>query len=108
MKPLRLLITLACFGLFCSLFSCTVFALETNEARVSVAWSTETPYKGSTTTVNILFINDSPNELTIYYFGLHFDWMEADKFTGHSVLDDPITVSAQGTASLTPISVQIP
>jgi hypothetical protein len=108
MKPSRFLMLVVCFGMFCSLFGCTVFALEHEEARVSVAWLTESPYKGSTTNVNILFINDSPYELTIYYYGLHFDWMEEDKFAGHSVLDEPVTVAGYGTVTLDPIPVQIP
>ena len=99
---------LACFGIFFSLLSSAVFALESDEARASIAWSTESPYKGSTTSVNVLFINDSPYQLTIHFFGLHFDWMEEDKFTGHNLSEDPVVVSGYGTASLPAIIVQIP
>jgi hypothetical protein len=75
---------------------------------VSVALSTETPYKGSTITVSIFFISDSEQELTISFYGVNFDWMESDKFAGHNISSDPITVAAHGSASLTPITVQIP
>lgn len=90
------------------MFSSAVFGLESDEVRVSVAWSTETPYKGSTVTVSIFFISDSQQELTIYFYGLHFDWMESDKFAGHNISSEPITVAPNGSASLTPITVEIP
>lgn len=114
MMSFRLLVIVVCLSVLCSLFSGVVFALDSNEsldsseARVSVGWSPNILYRGITATANVLFINDSPEEITIYYFGLHFDWMESDNFIGYDLSTEPVTIpSSQGT-TFTPVTVKVP
>jgi len=109
MKCFRLVLIVTCLSIIiCALFSGVVFALDPNEARVSVAWSSETPYRGSSPTVTVLVISDSSEELTIYYFGLHFDWMDSDRFVGYDLSADPVIVPAYGSQNFSPVTLQIP
>jgi len=109
MKLCRLVLTVACLSLICSLFSCVGFGLDQNEARVTMVWSDETPSPGNLVTVTVMFINDSPKDLSLYYFGLNFDWMESDQFVGHDLSDDPVTVQANGGYQyFSAVTVQIP
>ena len=98
-------------SIICALFSgvsSVVFALNQDEARVSVAWSTKTPYQGSNPIVTVFFINDSPETLTIDYFGLNFDWMDSNSFVGLVLSDDPVFIPAYGNQYFPPVTVQIP
>jgi hypothetical protein len=108
MVSFRLLAIIACLTVFCSLFSGVVFALDSNEARVSVGWSPNILYRGITTTANVLFINDSPEDITIYYFGLHFDWMESDNFIGYDLSNEPVTIASSEGTTFSPVAVQVP
>lgn len=114
MVHFRLLVIVACLSVLFSLFSGIVFALDSNEtldsseARVSVGWSPNILYRGITTTANVLFINDSPEEITIYYFGLHFDWMESDNFIGYDLSNEPVTIASSEGTTFSPVTVQVP
>lgn len=108
MKPSRLMIMVACFSLTCALFNGVCFALEQDDARVSLNWSSEALYSGSNTTVNIFFISDYSEELTIYSVGLHFDWMESETFLGYNLINNPVTVPSNGSHNFYPINVLVP
>ena len=109
MKRFRLVLTVTCLSIIiCAIFSGAVFALDQDKARVSVAWSSETPYRGSSQNVTVLFINDNSEELTIYYFCLHFDWMDSDRFVGYDLSTDPVIVPAYGSHNFSPLTLQIP
>ena len=108
MKPFRPVLIVACFSIICALFSGVVYALDQDEARVSVAWSSETLYRGSSVIVNILFISDCAEELTIYCVGLHFDWMAPDTFVGRDLSDAPVTISSYGSYTFDPMTISIP
>jgi hypothetical protein len=114
MVNFRLLVIVACLSVLCSLFSGVVFALDSNEAldsseaRVSVGWSPNILYRGINATANVLFINDSPEEITIYYFGLHFDWMESDNFIGYDLSNEPVTIASSEGTTFTPVPIQVP
>lgn len=111
MKRFRLVLIVTCLSIICVLFSGVsgvVFALDQDEARVSVAWSSETHYQGSSPTVTVLLISDSSEELTLYYFGLHFDWMDSNRFVGHDLSADPVIIPAYGSQILYPVTLQIP
>ena len=111
MKCFRLVIIVTYLSIICALFSgvsSVVFALNQDEARVSVAWSTKTPYQGSNPIVTVFFINDSPETLTIDYFGLNFDWMGSNSFVGLVLSDDPVFIPAYGNQYFPPVTVQIP
>ena len=104
----RLVVVLICFGIIFSICGGVVYALDQEEARVSVAWSNKTPNLDSMVTLSVLFISDSTEELTIYYFGLNFDWMDPDSFVGHDLSSDPIVIPPSGFYNFPTITVQIP
>jgi hypothetical protein len=109
MKILRYPIVAVCLCVLLCMMSCgAVFALEQDEARVSVAWSTQTPYLGSAPTVTVFFINDGSEPLTISYFGLHFDWMPEDQFLGYDLSADPVIVPANDNEYFSAVTITIP
>lgn len=108
-KILRYLVVAVCLCVLLCMMSCgAVLALEQDEARVSVAWSTQTPYLGSAPTVTVLFINDGSELLTISYFGLHFDWMAEDRFLGYDLSADPVIVPANDAEFFSEVTITIP
>lgn len=108
MRPFRIVLIVACFSIICALFSGVVSALEQNEASVTLTWSSQTPYQGSRATVMVFFNSDCAEELTVYYVGLHFDWMDSDAFVGPDLSNDPVTISGYGSYTFGPISILIP
>lgn len=108
MKHFRLVLIVACFSIICALFSGVGSALEQDEARVSSIWSSETLYQGSSVTVQIFFISDCSEELTIYYLGLHFDWMDSGRFLGYDLSDDPVTIPSYENHMFYSIDILIP
>jgi len=108
MKRFHLVLIVTCLNIICALFSGVVFALDQDEARVSVAWSSETHYQGSSPTVTVLLISDSSEELTLYYFGLHSDWMDSDRFIGFDLSADPVIIPAYGSHLFPTVTFQIP
>jgi hypothetical protein len=108
MKPFRLIIITICFSIIFALFSGVSFALDQNEASVSLIWSNTTPYQGSTVTVTVIFNSNIAEVLSVYYVGLHFDWMESDAFAGPDLSENPITVTGYGSYTFGPIAIHIP
>jgi hypothetical protein len=56
----------------------------------------------------LILSNNSPETLTIYYLGIHFDWMETDSFHGRDLSDDPIAVESQEIYVFDPMAITIP
>jgi hypothetical protein len=108
MKVFRVVLIVACFSLICALFSGVASALEQNEATVTLIWSNTAPYQGSVATVRVSFKSDYAEVLTVYYVGLHFDWMDSDTFVGPDLSDNPVIISGYGSYTFDPISVLIP
>ncbi len=108
MKRFHLVLIVTCLSIICALFSGVVFALDQDEVRVTVAWSSETHYQGSNQTFSVFLISDSSEELTLYYFGLHSDWMDSDRFIGFDLSADPVIIPAYGSQLLPPVTFQIP
>lgn len=108
MKPFRLMVIVACFSIICALFSGVGSALDQDEASVSLIWSNQTPYQGSSVTVSVFFASNCPEELTIYYLGLHFDWMALNSFVGRDLSDDPVTIPSYGSHIFSPMIILIP
>ncbi len=107
MKLSQLLLTVNCLSIIFVLFG-VGFALEQDEARVTPIWSNETPDLGSSVLLNIFYINDYVEEVTIERIGVHLDWMEQDSFVGLNLSNNPVTVSSSGSYAFQPITVVIP
>lgn len=108
MKPFRLICIAVCFSLVFALFIGVSFALDQDEATVSLIWSNTAPYQGTTATVTVIFNSNIADVLTVYYVGLHFDWMESDSFAGPDLSDNPITITGYGSYTFGPIAIHIP
>jgi len=108
MKPFRPLLMIACFCIICALFSSVGSALEQDEAKVLVTWLSQTPYQGSSVIVHVTFLSNCSEELTIYYLGLHLDWMDSDHFVGHNLSDDPVIIPSYGSHTFYSITIYIP
>ena len=108
MKAFRLIPIAACFSIVFALFTGVSFALVEDEASVSLTWSNTALYQGSSATVMVFFNSNSAETLTIYYVGLHFDWMDSDAFAGPDLSNDPVTISGYGSHSFGPIGILIP
>jgi hypothetical protein len=107
-RPLQLMLTVTSISLICILCCSLVFALNPDEASVSMFWSSQTVYPGDTVSVRITLKSNYAEQLKIYYIGIHFDWMDPDSFYGSDLSDNPVIVPSYGTYIFDAIAVQIP
>ncbi len=108
MKLNRLVLVIIYFSVISTLFVGSTSALEENEATVTAIWLNLPINQGNIETVTIFFVNNSPEELQIYFVGIHFDWMETDQFVGNNLSSDPVIVPSSETHSFNTIAVDIP
>lgn len=109
MKATNLLLVAICFSMITfSLFSNAAFALEQDEASASAYWTGQPFYQGSNGTLSITFISNSSDQLTIYYVGVHFDWMASDTFVGLNLQNSPVNVTSHGSYTFNPMIILIP
>jgi hypothetical protein len=99
-----LLVVVSASMLFVS--SGLVSALDASEASATVTWSNSAFYGGDIIGAQVSF--QSSQELTIYYVGIHFDWMPADGFYGVNLNSTPGYVSSSNSILSESFSVQIP
>lgn len=107
-RPSRLMLAVISLSLICILCCGFVSALGSDEASVSLYWSSQMLYQGDTASVRITLKSNSADQLLIYYIGVHFDWMPADGFYGLDLSDNPVLVPASGSYIFDPMSIQIP
>jgi hypothetical protein len=108
MKTSRAVLILACFNTLFALLSGAVCALEQEELSVSLAWSDQTPNPGDRVTVSMFCKSSSSEEITIYYLGINFDWMESESFVGFDLSDDPVSISGFGSHTFDSLVITIP
>ena len=108
MRPLRLKLTFTSISLICILCCSLVFALNPDEASVSLFWSSQTVYPGDMVSVRLTLKSNYAEQLKIYYIGLHFDWMDPDGFYGSDLSANPVIVPSYGTYVFDAIAIQIP
>jgi len=107
-RPLRLMLTFTSISLICILCCSLVFALNPDEASVSLFWSSQTVYPGDMVSVRLTLKSNYAEQLKIYYIGLHFDWMDPDGFYGSDLSANPVIVPSFGTYIFDAIAIQIP
>jgi hypothetical protein len=107
-KKLRLLLAVfACSLIACAMFSGLASALSQEEATASVAWVPLAPLPGNSATASVIFINNSPDNLTVESVSIHFDWMGAGLYVG-ATLPNPVTVPVNDSQVLSPLLINIP
>jgi hypothetical protein len=103
------LLVVASVSLICLLGISSVYALNQNEASVSLSWSSNIYYQGDSGTVTIFFDSGCPEELKISWIGIHFDWMATDVYnTLGDVPGDSVSIPSDGSYTFNPISFSIP
>lgn len=108
MKIIRLFFVIICFSIISALFIGSTNALEENDATVTALWLSLPINQGNIETVSIFLVNNSPEELQIYFVGLHFDWMESEQFLGNNLSNDPVIIPSLETYTFSPMTVDIP
>lgn len=85
-----------------------VSALDQDDFSVAPSWSTPIYYQGDSVTVNLILSSNSSETLTIYYIGIHFDWMDEDSFQGRDLTDDPVEVESSEVYVFDAMAITIP
>jgi len=105
LKSLGIVLVAVCVSmLFVS--SGLVFALDSSEAAATVTWSSSAFYGGDIIGAQVSF--QSSQELSVYYVGIHFDWMSTDGFYGVDLNSTPGYVSSSSSVLSESFAVQIP
>lgn len=108
MKAFALVLLVISMSIICVLNISPVSALDQDDISVSPVWSVVKYYQGDGVSVKLVLTNKSPETLTVYYLGIHFDWMEADGFHGRDLSDDPVTVESEEVYVFEPMAISIP
>jgi len=84
------------------------FALDQDDFSVSPSWSTPLYYQGDSVSLKLILSSKSSEVLTVYYIGVHFDWMEEESFYGRDLSEDPVTVESLKVHVFDPMAITIP
>ena len=84
------------------------FALDQDDFSVSPSWSTPLYYQGDSVSLKLILSSKSSEVLTVYYIGVHFDWMEEDSFYGRDFSSDPVTVESSKVHVFDPMAITFP
>ncbi len=85
-----------------------VSALDQDDFSVSPSWSTVIYYQGESVSVNLIMSSNTSETLTVYFVGIHFDWLDEDKFQGRDLSDDPVEVESGDVYVFDPMIISIP
>lgn len=108
MKPFQITLLVIFTSIILILnFNC-VSALNQDDFSISPAWSTAMYYQGDNVSVKLIMSSNSSETLTVYYIGIHFDWMDEDSFHGRDLSDDPVTVESSEVHVFDPMAISIP
>jgi flagellar basal body-associated protein FliL len=100
-------ITLIVMVLSVSLVS-VVSALEQNQASVTTFMSEEPKVRGEQTSIRVLFTSKSDKDLSVYYVGIHLDWMDEDQLYGIDYSGSPKTVASMKDLVVDIINYTVP
>ncbi len=85
-----------------------VSALDQDDFSVSPSWSTPLYYQGDSVSVKLILSSKTTETLTVYYIGIHFDWMEEGSFFGRDLSDQPVIVQSSKVHVFDPMGITIP
>lgn len=85
-----------------------VSALDQDDFSVSPSWSTPLYYQGDSVSVKLILSSKTTETLTVYYIGIHFDWMDEGSFIGRDLSDQPATVEPSKVHVFDPMAITIP
>ena len=108
MKRLTIALSVLSIIVLCFLNVNFVSALDQDDFSVSPSWSTPLYYQGDSVSLKLILSSKSSEVLTIYYIGVHFDWMEEDSFYGRDLHEDPVTVESSKVHVFDPMAITFP
>ncbi|MBN1357720.1 hypothetical protein JW988_03030 [Candidatus Bathyarchaeota archaeon] len=85
-----------------------VYSLDQDDFSVSPSWSTVIYYQGDSATVNLIMSSNTSETLTVYYIGIHFDWLDEDSFQGRDLTGDPVEVESGDVHVFNAMAITIP
>lgn len=85
-----------------------VSALEKTDVSVTTFMASDTKERGEQTSIRILFNSNTNKSLTIYYVGIHVDWMNTDQLYGIDYSSSPKTVAPMKSAVIDIINYTVP
>ncbi len=95
MKTTKLIAVISVIALIAIVSSVSfVSALEQNEASVTTFMSDAPKVPGQETSIRVMFTNHAGKALSVYYVGIHLDWMEKDQLYGIDYSSSPKTVGS--------------
>ena len=108
MKALHIALVIGAITIICLSSGIAAASIGQSDLTTLTSWSkTELP-EGNSVIVTITVQSNSAEQLQIYYFGVHFDWMAADTFAGQNLQSDPVTIPSGGSYQFTPSIINIP
>jgi hypothetical protein len=94
MKTTKLIAVISVIALIAIVSSVSfVSALEQNEASITTFMSDASKVPGQETSIRVVFTNHASKELSVYYVGIHLDWMDKDQLYGIDYSNSPKTVA---------------
>lgn len=108
MKAFPVALLMISIGMICILNVDFAFALDQDDFSVSPSWSTPQYYQGDTVTLKLILSSNTSETLTVYYIGIHFDWMDEDSFQGRDLSSDPATIESSEVYVFDPMAITIP
>jgi hypothetical protein len=108
MKALPIALIALFVIVLCFLNQNFVAALDQDDFSISPSWETPLYYQGDSTTVKLILSSKSSDTLTVYYIGIHFDWMDEESFYGQNLSEDPVTVASSKVYVFDPMVITIP
>jgi len=87
--------------------SVSIVSAATMEGTAVAFWSVTYPAPGTQVSLTVTFESGSSETLYLYAIGVHGDWMEAGRFYGPDLSDDPVPI-ASGQSYTTKIILDIP
>jgi hypothetical protein len=107
-RSLRLMLIVTSISLICILCCSLVSALDSDEASVSLFWTSQTAYQGNSASFIITFKSNCSEELELTKIGLHFDWMNSDEFYTSDLSANPVSIASYGSYTFDVMTIIIP
>jgi hypothetical protein len=104
----RLMFTVTSISIICILCCGLVSALDSDEASVSLVWTSGIAYQGDSASFVITFKSNCSEELELTKIGLNFDWMDPNEFYTNDLSANPVSIASYGSYTFNVMTIIIP
>ena len=108
MKKVHIALVLGAITIICLSSGLAAANVTQGDLTTHTTWSKNELPQGNSVIVTITVQSQSDQQLQIYYFGVHFDWMAEDTFAGQNLQSNPVTIPSGGSYQFTPSIINIP